>query len=368
MKKAIFAAVFCAVLTFVLPLTAMAGTSYISVKNNSPASSPVSYLYSNESDAETSKSIKTLMTKLARLEHQDSVVQTLTVSSASSGSVPVRVKLRLDIPGTSNDDVPQAPATDIEGALDYYNIKVMTADGAVIYDNGHSDVTDQGTLRKDIDLGVMNETFSTENKIFNLILSVNKDKRNYKKTAALLDWSIVTEVAEDQTEPIPETIPNDGSEENEATPAPAAAEPIRLTSGQYLAGNSKLPAGRYTVTGSGRLQVYNSAKELTISHLLKLKDDDGVNGVERVDFLLQSGDRIVIEGAITLTPSHLSATNSTTEPVESNISQDASSFGGRLKSILPYGTTPVMLIIAVCAAILLAAIIVTVVKLIKRKK
>ena len=380
MKKAIFTAALCAAMTLTMTLTALAGTSNISVKNNSPKSNPVSYSYDSEDSIETTKSIKTLMTKLDELNRQDSVVQTLTVTSESSNG-PVNVKLRLSMPSKGKDDVPEAPATDVSGALDYYNIKVTAADGTVLYDFTDAPETDEDASYKDIDLGMMNETSGAENKIFNITLSVNSDMKDYAKTASKLDWSIVTETVTRQPEPEDDEPDNETEAteiEETAAPAEPATEPVStplpsaesasavLQSGDYLVGVD-IPSGRYTATGSGKVYVYTDEDILKISVALKHKGDGSANGIEEYVLTVKDGETLGIEGEIMLAPYRASSILPTPTPAPADEETAAGSGktakrGNSSQNPRTGDTTPVVTVSVIGISALLAAIVIAVIK------
>ncbi len=396
MKKAVLSAVICAAVTFTASLTAMAGTSNISVKNNSPQSKPISYSYNNESGTESAKSIKSLMTKLEELDRLDSVVQTLTVTSESDGGVPVSVKLRLSLPGAKKDDGPESPENTDNEILDYYNIKVTSADGTVLYNDADVTETDENAAYKDIDLGLMNVTSSAENKIFNVTLSVNKDMKDLSKSkteARRIDWSIVTAVAEAQPTPEPGNTDNENETdenadsadkqadgESTAPPAQTTASPtsaptvnqsaneITLPSGNYIIGQ-EIPAGRYTITGSGKVHVYGEDGILRMTVALKRKGDASTNGVDEYVLTVKDGETVNIENEIMLSPFRSSVILPTAKPSASpsatpNSGTNSTSAPKSTSSQNPKtgDTTPVVLISVIGAAALLSAAAIAVIK------
>ncbi|MBQ3472229.1 MAG: hypothetical protein IJH17_07740, partial [Clostridia bacterium] len=172
MKKLLF--FITAVIILYLSFTAFAATSNISIKNNEVNSTPVTYSYDAASSGEIVKSIKSLMTKIDELSKQDSVVQTLTISSLSADKIAVAFKLRLSLPDKNNgSEKPEklaTPSPEEYAALDYYKIKVTTSNGDVLYDADEEkseDTTEQKSY-KDIPLGTLNSTDSAENRIYNL--------------------------------------------------------------------------------------------------------------------------------------------------------------------------------------------------------
>lgn len=386
MKKTVIAATLCAAVTFASSLTAMAGTSNISVKNNSPQSKPVSYSYDSESGTESAKSIKTLMTKLEELDRQDSVVQTLTVTSESADGAPVSVKLRLSLPGADKDGDPESPKQNDNEILDYYNIKVTSADGTVLYNDADVTETDENAAYRDIDLGLMNETSSAENKIFNIAISADKDMKNYERAASRLDWSIVTAVRDALPAPTaaPEAEGESESVQSESTVPPAQPEAVPtnapsaapvtnsavLPSGEYAVGHD-IPAGRYTMTGSGKVHVYTDEGILRMTIALKHKGDSGANGVDEYVLTVKDGETVQVENEIMLSPFRSSAILPTAKPSASPSAAPASGTGSASTSAPKSSssqnpktgdTTPVVLISVIGAAALLSAAAIGVIK------
>ncbi|MBQ2669650.1 MAG: LPXTG cell wall anchor domain-containing protein [Clostridia bacterium] len=325
MKKLLF--FITTVIILSLSFTAFAATSNISIKNNEVNSTPVTYSYDAASSGEIVKSIKSLMTKIDELSKQDSVVQTLTISSLSADKKAVAFKLRLSLPDKNNgSEKPEklaTPSPEEYAALDYYKIKVTTSNGDVLYDADEEkseDTTEQKSY-KDIPLGTLNSTDSAENRIYNLTISV--DKSLNKNTAVAnasrkLDWSIVSEIAEtsENKADVEEGQSNDGdsaNNDNKMTPAPSAntvqqntPKPAgsvagTLKKGEYAVGTD-IPADRYKMTGKGKVSVYTPDGIVKMSVVLKQKGDASTNGVEEYVLSLSDGERLVVENEATLTP------------------------------------------------------------------
>ena len=325
MKKLLF--FITAVIILYLSFTAFAATSNISIKNNEVNSTPVTYSYDAASSGEIVKSIKSLMTKIDELSKQDSVVQTLTISSLSADKKAVAFKIRLSLPDKNNgSEKPEklaTPSPEEYAALDYYKIKVTTSNGDVLYDADEEkseDTTEQKSY-KDIPLGTLNSTDSAENRIYNLTISV--DKSLNKNTAVAnasrkLDWSIVSEIAEtsENKADVEEGQSNDGdsaNNDNKMTPAPSAntvqqntPKPAgsvagTLKKGEYAVGTD-IPADRYKMTGKGKVSVYTPDGIVKMSVVLKQKGDASTNGVEEYVLSLSDGERLVVENEATLTP------------------------------------------------------------------
>ncbi|MBQ9599585.1 MAG: hypothetical protein IJR33_07270 [Clostridia bacterium] len=325
MKKLLF--FITAVIILSLSFTAFAATSNISIKNNEVNSTPVTYSYDAASSGEIVKSIKSLMTKIDELSKQDSVVQTLTISSLSADKKAVAFKIRLSLPDKNNgSEKPEklaTPSPEEYAALDYYKIKVTTSNGDVLYDADEEkseDTTEQKSY-KDIPLGTLNSTDSAENRIYNLTISV--DKSLNKNTAVAnasrkLDWSIVSEIVEtsENKADVEEGQSNDGdsaNNDNKMTPAPSAntvqqntPKPAgsvagTLKKGEYAVGTD-IPADRYKMTGKGKVSVYTPDGIVKLSVVLKQKGDASTNGVEEYVLSLSDGERLVVENEATLTP------------------------------------------------------------------
>lgn len=325
MKKLLF--FITAVIILYLSFTAFAATSNISIKNNEVNSTPVTYSYDAASSGEIVKSIKSLMTKIDELSKQDSVVQTLTISSLSADKKAVAFKIRLSLPDKNNgSEKPEklaTPSPEEYAALDYYKIKVTTSNGDVLYDADEEkseDTTEQKSY-KDIPLGTLNSTDSAENRIYNLTISV--DKSLNKNTAVAnasrkLDWSIVSEIVEtsENKADVEEGQSNDGdsaNNDNKMTPAPSAntvqqntPKPAgsvagTLKKGEYAVGTD-IPADRYKMTGKGKVSVYTPDGIVKMSVVLKQKGDASTNGVEEYVLSLSDGERLVVENEATLTP------------------------------------------------------------------
>ncbi|MBR0089976.1 MAG: LPXTG cell wall anchor domain-containing protein, partial [Clostridia bacterium] len=261
------------------------------------------------------------------LSKQDSVVQTLTISSLSADKKAVAFKIRLSLPDKNNgSEKPEklaTPSPEEYAALDYYKIKVTTSNGDVLYDADEEkseDTTEQKSY-KDIPLGTLNSTDSAENRIYNLTISV--DKSLNKNTAVAnasrkLDWSIVSEIVEtsENKADVEEGQSNDGDSANDAnkmtpapsantvqqnTPKPAGSVAGTLKKGEYAVGTD-IPADRYKMTGKGKVSVYTPDGIVKMSVVLKQKGDASTNGVEEYVLSLSDGERLVVENEATLTP------------------------------------------------------------------
>ena len=372
-----------AVIILSVSLTAFAANSNISIKNNEVNSTPVSYLYDGASSGEIVKSIKSLMTKLDDLTRQNSVVQTLTISSISADKKPVNFKLRLSLPEqNSSAEKPEklaTPSPDEYTALDYYKIKVTTANGDVIYDSANvTDETEEQKSYKDIPLGTLNETAATENRIYNLTISADKSlNKNSAVTTALrkLDWSIVSDtydtgenkVAEasesneqtesketdDKTEPTVTTQPSPAATAKAESSEAAEATTVTLKKGEYVVGTD-IPAGRYKMTGEGKASVYTPEDIVKMTVVLKHKGDTETNGVEEYVMSVADGETLKIDNEVTLTPHRAQAIlPSPTPTAKSSASSSSGSGTGRNSTTSSSSsktnpktgdTTPVMLV------------------------
>lgn len=317
MKK-MLSGVLMAVMAICMSVSVFASqNSSVSIKNNDSKSTPVTYEYAPDQLGETVRSIKSLMTKLDDLPKQSSVVQTLTISSESAEGDLVEFKLRLSMPQKASSDVkPEAlktPSPDEYSALDYYNIKVTDSNNKLIYSYANDDSKNENSTYKDIPLGMMNNSANTENKIINVTVSVNKSLKNSQvaQYAENLDWSIVSSVkkAEPTEEPkatedvIPETVmPTEETEHKETKSAVKEDKNgvVTLSTGEYSCGED-IDAGRYTMTGNGKVHVYTENDELKSTIALKEKNSSA-NGVEEYLINLIDGEKIKVESETKFTP------------------------------------------------------------------
>lgn len=329
-----FAAVMC------ISVNVFAAEGTISIKNNINGSQPVTYTYTEKS-GQVVKSIKTLMTKLSDLEKEDSIVQTITVTSQDA-VLPVSVSLRLDITDTeSAQEGPQAPVStpspEEYEALSYYNIEIFDASGNKVYsDNDIKESDETNNTYRDIPLGIINESRADENQIYNISVKADKGAKSSVKTYAEdMDWCIVTETVNLATsEPsatstpaatiavtsaptaLPSSTPNSGTvdEDKDGT--------YTLSPGEFLVGRD-IDEGRYTMTGDGKVHVYTSEDVLKTSIVLKKKNSKS-SGVEEYVINLQDGERLEVDNDTVLTP--YSASSRTAKPTSSpKVSSSASS-------------------------------------------
>ena len=326
MKK-LFSSIAVAALLVCMSITAFTATSSISIKNNDNGVKPVTFNYDEGKTGETVTSIKPLMTKLDDLSKNDSVVQTLTITSENTGTSSVSLKLRLSIPERTDSNVkPEAiktPSPDEYSALDYYNIKITDKDGNIVYSYEDDEKSDENHTYKDMFLGVLNEELSNESKIYNLTISVNKDlnKSDIQSNAERLDWSIVSDTYIKETKPtpapthVPTPAPTPTPTEiavETAMPTPEVTTPpsgvkedkngvITLAKGEYLCGKDIDP-GKYTITGSGKVHVYTSEGALKSTIALKNKNDSSANGVDEYLINLLEGEKVTVDSDIKFTP------------------------------------------------------------------
>lgn len=340
MKKLLSGIISFAVMISV-SVSAFAATGEISVKNNINGSEPVTYTYTEKS-GQVVKSVKTLMTKLSDLSKEDSVIQTLTVTSKNA-DLPVLVKLRLEIPlesdtQTGPQEAVSTPSPDEYLALDYYDINVIDASGNKIYSDEDAMNDDSQNTYKDIPLGIMNESRNDENQIFNIEISVDDNaKSSVEKYANKLDWCIVTEAVNLSTaQPVqsiaPTTTPSvtvtavptltpQPTEENAEVKEDKDGT-VTLSKGKFLVGRD-IDEGRYTMTGEGKVHVYTSEDVLKTSIVLKEKGSKDT-GVEKYVINLQDGETIEVDNDTVLTP--YEASKATSKPTSSpKVSSSSSS-------------------------------------------
>lgn len=328
MKK-LLCSVMATVIFVCMSASVMAASSSVSIKNNVAGSKPVTYTYDSDKSGEIVKSIKSLMTKLSDLSKQDSVVQTLTISSETAGTAPVSFKLRLSVPdnasSTAKPEAVKTPSPEQYSALEYYNIQITDTKGNVIYSYEEDEKNEQQKTYKDIPLGVLNSSSRSENKIFNITLSINKDlkKSSIAKNAEKLDWSIVSDTYIDvpaQTAApqitvtaAPDPQPTDKQQSSVKTDKNGV---ITLAKGEYLCG-SDIEPGKYTMTGDGKVHVYTSEGVLKTTIALKDKDDTSSKGVDEYLINLLEGEKVAVESDTQFTPYTAAKATSSPKPTSS---------------------------------------------------
>lgn len=328
MKK-LLCSVMATVIFVCMSASVMAASSSVSIKNNVAGSKPVTYTYDSDKSGEIVKSIKSLMTKLSDLSKQDSVVQTLTISSETAGTAPVSFKLRLSVPdnasSTAKPEAVKTPSPEQYSALEYYNIQITDTKGNVIYSYEEDEKNEQQKTYKDIPLGVLNSSSRSENKIFNITLSINKDlkKSSIAKNAEKLDWSIVSDTYIDvpaQTAApqitvtaAPDPQPTDKQQSSVKEDKNGV---ITLAKGEYLCG-SDIEPGRYTMTGDGKVHVYTSEGVLKTTIALKDKDDTSSKGVDEYLINLLEGEKVAVESDTQFTPYTAAKATSSPKPTSS---------------------------------------------------
>ena len=328
MKK-LLCSVMATVIFVCMSASVMAASSSVSIKNNVAGSKPVTYTYDSDKSGEIVKSIKSLMTKLSDLSKQDSVVQTLTISSETAGTAPVSFKLRLSVPdnasSTAKPEAVKTPSPEQYSALEYYNIQITDTKGNVIYSYEEDEKNEQQKTYKDIPLGVLNSSSRSENKIFNITLSINKDlkKSSIAKNAEKLDWSIVSDTYIDvpaQTAApqitvtaAPDPQPTDKQQSSVKEDKNGV---ITLAKGEYLCG-SDIEPGRYTMTGDGKVNVYTSEGVLKTTIALKDKDDTSSKGVDEYLINLLEGEKVAVESDTQFTPYTAAKATSSPKPTSS---------------------------------------------------
>ena len=306
--KRLLGIIIAAAVCMSISISAFAAEATIMVKNNVSGSKAVTYTYDTESKDKESAKITALMTKLSGLTNTNSVVQPITVTSNTEKGNEVDVTLRLTMPSGKDDETVDS------SVLDYYNITVTTADGSVVYDYETADSTEDGSTYKDIPLGTLNTEKASESRLFNITVSANKDitKNSVIKQAKNLDWLIVTkshaEEAKETDAPAGETMqPAATQTAAPVTPAPTSSVKsdkngvYKLTGGDYTVGKD-VDAGRYTMTGEGKVHVYDENDTLKTTIALKDAKDKSASGVSEYVINLKNGDRINIENTAELEP------------------------------------------------------------------
>lgn len=307
----VFAGIITAAVFFSVSVNAFAAVSTVTVENNDTASKPITYTYNSEKQGETEKSIKPLMTELQNLYKKGKITQKITVKSESAGKRNVSMTLRLSLQDKADEALTQSE----KDALAYYDIKVTDSNGQILYseDNG-----DYKKGNRDIPLGILNKLSDTESQTYDITISVNKelDKASVKNDADKLDWSIVSDVYI----PVDEVTPKPASIVTSAptiVPSSAVVENkngvITFSAGEYLCGKD-IPAGRYVMSGSGKVRVYSPDGAVKSTVALKNKGEN-INGVEEYIVNLSEGEKLSAEADITLTP-HTSKATASPKPTK----------------------------------------------------
>lgn len=307
----IFASILSAAMIFSVSVSAFAAVSTVTVENDDTASKPITYTYNSEKQGKTVKSIKPLITELQNLYKRGKVTQKITVKSESAGKRNVSMTLRLSLQNKKDEALTQSE----RDALAYYDIKIADSNGEILYSEDNGDYKEGN---RDIPLGVFNKLADTESKTYDITISVNKelDKASVKNDADKLDWSVVSDVYIPTVEvtptpvpvmtSVPTIVPSSGTVENKNGV-------ITFSAGEYLCGKD-IPAGRYVMSGSGKVRVYSS--EGTVKSTVALKNKgESINGVEEYIVNLADGEKLSAEADITLTP-HTSKATATPKPTK----------------------------------------------------
>lgn len=327
MKK-ILIMFFEAVMILSFSTAALASASNVSVKNNEPDMEPITYSYESGKIKSSSASVKTLMTNLDGLSKQDSVVQTLTITSENTDNLPVNFTLRLALANNESQQVKPEPEKKYSEedylSLDYYNIKITDANGSVIYSFEDENEENKEREFKDFDLGIMNRESAVESKIFNITVSVNKElnKDSIANSAKKLDWRIISEVQSENEEIVSNDESMPAQENNNSSLAKDKNGTMVLSSGEYFCGEDIEP-GRYTMTGTGKVHVYADDGALKATVALKNKDDESAKGVSEYTINLNDGECLVVDEEIKMAP--FSGVKSTSKPQNSSSAKSASS-------------------------------------------
>ena len=321
MKKLICVAI-TAAMAFGMACPALGADSKVTVKNN-VSSKGVTYTYDSDYSGETVTSIKTLMTKLSEVAKNKTRTQTLTITSEKPEASPTSFSLRISIP-----DSVKRPTEDNYAALDYYLIKVNADNGTLIYSYQNETDSDNEAGYKDIPLGVLNTSKANDSETYDITLAVNEDitDANVISAAKNLDWSIVSEgyEAPEETEApaVETTTPQPAAETAasaspaatripSATSSPSASGTVNLAKGEYVAGTD-IKAGRYTMTGTGPVNIYGTDGKLERTVVLKPKGDTSQGGVTEYVINLENGEKLGVENTATLEP--FSASSASTSP------------------------------------------------------
>lgn len=294
----IFAGIISAAMIFSISINTFAAVSTVTIENDDTDLKPITYTYNSDKQEETVKSIKPLMTELSKLSVREKITQTIAIKSESAGKRNVSIKLRLSLPTKAAEVLTQSE----KDTLACYNINVTDSEGELVYseDNG-----EYKNGNRDIPLGVFNKLSDTDSKTYDITVSVNKelDTASVKNAAEKLDWSIVSDVyiPVDEVTPkptamvtvVPTTVPSSSVVENKNGV-------MTLSAGEYVCGKD-IPAGRYVMSGSGKVRVYSADGEVKSTVALKAKGEN-VNGVEEYIVNLLDGEKLSADAGITLKP------------------------------------------------------------------
>lgn len=300
-----------------LSISALGASSTITITNGDAKAKPVTYTYSSDKAEEMAKSIKDLIT-LSDLSKEKEITQALTITSDSYAGKPVSVKLRLSDTKKATPK-PEATMTPTErDALGYYIITVTDADGEIVYSEDDGDYQNGS---RDILLGTFNKLSATESKTFILTISTIKDaKSSVRNAAEALDWSIVSDayIPTDSVTPQPTA-----TVQPVQTPVATAAAKVNtdkngtiaLAAGEYTCGED-IKAGRYVVSGNGKVKVYGADGTVKTTVALKNKGDN-TSGVEEYIVQLSEGEKISTDSDITLKPHTQTTATATPKPTTS---------------------------------------------------
>lgn len=356
-------------------VSVLASSSSVTIKNNNSSMKPVTYTYSSESSGQIVKSVKTLMTELSELSRQNKVVQTITVSSDSE--VPVDFKLRLELEGKNNDEKPEpvssTPSPAEYKALNYYNLKITDASGNVMYDFEDDKSEDNGEPYKEFPLGVLNNELKSENRVYNITISINKEfnTRETAKEAEKLDWCISSDTIQ-QNEPAATVTAAPAQATAAATEPPEKPSEgvkedkngvVTLSKGEYLCGRD-IDEGKYVMTGNGKVHVYTSEGVLKTTIALKDKKDKDANGVDEYVINLIDGEKVTVETDTKFTPYKAAKATASPKTTSSAKSSGSSSKDSSKTNPKTGDSAPLA---AACALMVLSLGVIVFVEIKKRK-
>lgn len=337
-----------------------AGLSRIAVENSNDTNgrNTVAYLYDPDSTKEHKLSVKKLIPNLTGLSAKKNIEWDMNVRSESAPGKRVDVSLRVVMPEEVVKNKTDG-GLNPEDALDYYNIIVTDEDGDVIYDDNNADY--EPATEINIPLGMFNTKNGSDVRNYKITISEDPtvNSREYKLAADKADWLIVNSVsgasedegAKSTASPLPKvTLSPISSQRPKATPSsypadvstpapntpdvketdipasnhtPAPAEQtaaptqapmpyptaqpkpivksasgvITVGAGTYTIGGD-IPAGKYTLTGSGIVEQRSSAGVLRTRIALT---SDG-SGITSYDMELKVGDTVTTADSVTFTP------------------------------------------------------------------
>ncbi len=262
--------------------------------NVDDSQSAIEFSYTVDTPTISVKSIKDKIYNLDALDNESEIEHILKIESYSITKTPVRFSLRLEDTNEPTELEPNPSKTDNEySVFDYYNIKVQTLDGKILYDYKNAVKTDTLAKYKDIPLITLNKDISDDSAELKITVSKNKELLELSDKAKKLDWEIVTDWY---------SLKDDNKDTDKETETDTK-KPVKVTlnSGTYKVGEDIIK-GRYTVTGDANVKVYT--EDETLKTNIKLTtDNESTTAVESYVMTLNTeGETVKIDGKAIFTP------------------------------------------------------------------